>query len=165
MEGSRLEETITPFYLRMMGLNGISAPPELLNEVVEAGRSLSALDVVELLEDSWRPVVMGAWFSLLQEDLGVNVTLLESLASSLGSLTSPSLTVAAIVLVGTEAVPTLEEYLRQDLEFEYGACGFTSAALEHLGVESRSYIAEDQDRNDFFQLMERAKWIRLQRPL
>jgi hypothetical protein len=52
MEGSRLEEVITPFYLGMMELNAVSAPTELLNEVVEAGKSLSAFDVVELLKDS-----------------------------------------------------------------------------------------------------------------
>jgi hypothetical protein len=99
----------------------------------------------------------------MQEDHGVNEALLDAVTNSLGSLTSPSLTVAAIVLTGIEAVSTLEEYLRDDLEFEYGACGFVLAALEHLRVESRSYIAEDEGRNDFRRLLERAKWISLQR--
>lgn len=165
MEGGRLEEVITPFYLGMMGLNAVSAPTELLNEVVKAGKSLSAFEVAELLKDSWRPVVMGAWFSLLQEDHGVNEAMLDALASSLGSLTSPSLSVAAIVLTGTEAASSLQEYLRCDLEFEYGACGFVSAALEHLGVEFGSSVPSNEDRNDFLHLMGRAKWIRSQRPL
>lgn len=163
MESKSLEEMIAPFYLNMMGLNALSAPMELLTEVVETGRLLSAVNVVELLRDSWRPLVMGAWFSLLQDDDTVNEALLQALSSSLGSLTSPPLSVAAIVLTGAKAVPFLQEYLRRDLEFSYGASGFVSAALEHLGDQSHPWQTQDRDRGDFLPLLNCAEWIKSNR--
>ncbi len=83
----------------MMGSNAIQhADAKLLRSVVEVGRDASVGDVVWLLRGEWRPRVMGAWYSLLHDSEAVTRAVLQSLATSSGSLTAPPLAVAGSAL-------------------------------------------------------------------
>ena len=146
-----------------MDVSASIASPEFLDEVVSVGQLLTARDVIDLLSVEWRNCVMGAWFSLLVDDVDVNAAVLEALRTSGGRFTLPPLAVAAVTLTGEQAVPPLQEYQSQDVEFDHGACGFAGAALEYLKVESSLCEVEENDRGEFIQLMQVAKWIRSQR--
>ena len=86
------DRLVAPFYLDMMGTNAIEyADAELLRSVAALGRDASVVDVVWLLRGAWRPRVMGAWFSLLHDSDAVTRAVLQSLETSVGSLTAPPL--------------------------------------------------------------------------
>ena len=86
------DRLVAPFYLDMMGTNAIEyADADLLRSVAAVGRDASVVDVVWLLRGAWRPRVMGAWFSLLHDSDAVTRAVLQSLETSVGSLTAPPL--------------------------------------------------------------------------
>jgi hypothetical protein len=126
-------ELATPFYLKMMRLNALEYGADLLPEIAKKGALLDAADVIELLRDSWRLTVMGAWFALLHDDAAVTAAVLDALEASAGSLTSPPLAVTAVVLAGRNAIPALEAYAASDDANGWGACGFAAAAAKYLG--------------------------------
>lgn len=138
---------VKPFYLQMMGLNALSAEPSLIADVGRAAAKAKVDDVIALLRDTWRPEVVGAWFSVVKESDEINATVLDALSKSYGSLTAPPLAVAAMTLVGGEALPALSTYLERDLAASYGSAGFIAASIEHLGAEP-SVQAEPDDRDN-----------------
>jgi hypothetical protein len=144
----------------MMRVNSLKADRKFLTSVAAAGRDASAEEVLFLLRDSWRPRVMGAWFALLHDDPRVPDAVLESLRSSLGSLTSPALAVAAVVLCGDGAVGALDEYLIHDLAHEWAGHGFVAAAIEHLGAVPSACKPEPRDRVEFEGLLGVAERLR-----
>lgn len=109
---------VEPFYLRMMGLNCIHYGMELLPAIIEAGREATVMDVVALLHAPWRETAMGAWFALRFDDGEVTDAVLQALVGSQGGLTSPPLAVAAILLAGPRALPSLQTYALCDLEHD-----------------------------------------------
>ncbi len=54
---------VVPFYRHLMADNALGASPELLGAVRERGSELQVDEVQRLLLGSWRPRVMGAWYS------------------------------------------------------------------------------------------------------
>ena len=129
-----------PFYLQMMGLNAVRTDPELPSvddlwpELVPAGRSVDLLDAKWLLNvGAWRPVVMGAWFSLRFSTAEIGVELRRAMERSLGSLTAPPLATACVLVAGVESLPELEHYVRTD-PGDDGSAQFVAAAMEHLGA-------------------------------
>lgn len=160
MEAQNLDNLVAPYYLAMMQLNASNVPPKLLYEVVSAGELLATRDVIQLLDVEWRRCVMGAWFSLLTDDAEVNKAVLEALRKSHGAFTLPPLAVAAVTLTEESAASPLQQYQIHDVEFDYGACGFAGAALEHLNIDSDCCEIRDSDRRDFRELMQVAKLLR-----
>ncbi len=158
MEDARLEQLVRPFYLQMMRLNALEHGEELADALCTTGRTVSSNEVVDLLGKFWRERVMGAWFSLLCGDVEkVLPALLRALDTSNGSLDSPALTVAAVVLGGSTAAPAIEHYLRRDVDAAWGAGGFAGAAAESLGSAVAAGFASDRDRADFAALLDFAR--------
>jgi hypothetical protein len=122
----------------MLGLNALHVADDLWVMLVETGRRVSAADVRWMLRGGhWRPVVMGAWFSLAVPAEGIADDLLTAMTESKGSLTSPPLTAAAALVAGRAAVPAMIDYLnfitqptRRD-----GSESIVAAAIEHLNAD------------------------------
>lgn len=132
------------FYLKMMGLNALSrdVPFGTLREVA---RGTTDGEVAELLASHWRPRVMGAWLaSGRAQRLGA--ALLESLGTSLGTLTAPPLATVALHGLGARAVPPLTTYLRLDLQHRWGAASFVAAVLERVDAAPAGVALGNQDR-------------------
>lgn len=161
MDGARLEQLVSPFYLKMMRLNAIEYGDELAAAMSKASRSVGAAEVIDLLGQFWRERVMGAWFSLLcTDDDTVLPAVLRALTTSNGSLDAPPLTVAAVVLGGAESLPAIELYVERDVEADWGASGFGVAAIERLGGSTTTAIASDEDRAALAALLELARRLR-----
>lgn len=156
---SARNQLIEPFYLKMMRTNALEHGSGLLPAIAEQGAELDAVDVIELLRDPWRSTVMGAWFALTHDDPRVNAAVLQALESSYGSLTSPPLAVAAVVLSGRDALPALVQYAAADDANEWGAGGFIAAAAEHVGG-SVACDPSDLDRQHFDALHQLAQRLR-----
>jgi len=135
---------VLPFYLTMMGLNALShdVPFDALREVA---RGTTDGEVAELLVSPWRPRVMGAWLASGRTQR-LEAALLESLETSLGTLTAPPLATVALRGLGAKAVPSLKTYLRLDLEHRWGSASFIAAVLERLDATPVGVAIDDQDR-------------------
>ncbi|GAA1280601.1 hypothetical protein Psi02_67320 [Planotetraspora silvatica] len=133
-----------PFYLAMMGLNAVrhGVPFDALREVA---RGTTDDEVAELLASHWRPRVMGAWLASGRTQR-LEAALLESLETSLGTLTAPPLATVALHGLGAKAVPSLTTYLRLDLEHRRGSASFVAAVLERLDVTPTGVAIGDRDR-------------------
>lgn len=129
---------VKPFYLKMMGLNALRLTDELRASLIVTGRAVAPGDVKWMLQAGhWRPLVMGAWFSLAVPAESVTDDLLTAMSESKGSLTAPPLAVAAALVVGSAAVPAMVDYinfivtpLRRD-----GSEAVVAAAVEYLGSD------------------------------
>jgi len=159
----RLDRLVAPFYLKMMRENARRNGARLLPALIKAGRATTPQDIVALLGDGWRTKVMGAWFAVMHDDDDVTHAVLEAIRSSLGSLDSPPLATAAAVLAGAQALPALQEYAVKDAANNWGACGFVSAAIEHLGGSCVACPPIAQDKTAFTELLALAVRLREQR--
>lgn len=129
---------VKPFYLKMMGLNALRLTDELRGSLIATGRVVAATDVKWMLQaGNWRPVAMGAWFSLAVPAESVMDDLLTAMSKSKGSLTAPPLAAAATLVAGTAAVPAMVDYInfiatpaRRD-----GSEAVVAAAVEYLGSD------------------------------
>jgi hypothetical protein len=135
---NEIESTfVKPFYLKMMGVNAVRATDELWADVVSAGRTVTADEVNWLLGTAlWRPVVMGAWFSVTVPAEAVSTGLVAAMSQSRGSLTAPALAAAATVVAGAEAVPGMIAYLDFMMSRPDGSENVVAAAVEYLGAEA-----------------------------
>lgn len=162
-DNERYARLIQPFYLHMMRNNALQYGSELLPAVAEAGREATVADVVSLLSDPWRATVMGAWLALFHDDKLVNDAVLHALEASDGSLTSPPLAIAAVLLVGSDALPSLDAYAAKDTAHQMGACGFAAAAIEHLGGHTTACDPNDGDRTNFAEMLALGGRLRAER--
>ena len=129
---------VKPFYLKMMGLNGLRVSDEFWAGMVAASRVVTVSEVNWMLSTgTWRPVVMGAWFSVAVPAESVRDNLLAAMAQSHGSLTAPPLAAAATIVAGPVAVPSMTAYLeyimaptRRD-----GSEDVVAAAMEYVGAK------------------------------
>lgn len=145
-----------------MRLNALTNGRELLDSLVEVGRTVSSDEAIGLLQGFWRERVMGAWFSLLHDDDRVRVEVLQALSTSNGSLDSPPLVVAALLLAGPASLPALETYAGRDASAEWGACGFAAAAIEHLGGGSAVACgATPDDRKSLADMLDFGRSLRV----
>ncbi|WP_159502058.1 hypothetical protein [Microbacterium sp. 18062] len=127
-----LDEVVPRLYMRIP-----SAGPSSASDVVEFARAASDDTVLRMLAtDRWRERKTGAWLAVGRGTPPLADAVLESLRTSQGNLTSPSLATAAITLCGDRAVPSLLEYGRADVANTWYGVGFISAALAHLGEPS-----------------------------
>lgn len=132
------ERFAAPFYLHMMRTNVVDHVPhdypgDLIEDVASAGREATTEAVLAMLRSiGWRERVMGAWLAVMQDDEQVNDAVLRALETSSGSLDAPPLTCAAVTLAGTAALPSIDVYARHDVQCDWGAAGFASAAAEAL---------------------------------
>lgn len=146
------QRCVKPFYLKMMGLNAVhrDIPFDVLRDLA---RETSDDEVMILLAADWRPRVMGAWFAAGRA-LRLEDALLNSLQTSAGSLTAPPLTTVALHGLGVKAVPSLETYLRRDVEYQLGSASFVAAALELLGTRPADVPVSDQDRSALDEMLD-----------
>jgi hypothetical protein len=155
-----IDQYVAPYYLDMMGLNAVVEGREHLASIRAAGQSMPVETVIRFLRSDWRPRVMGAWYSLRQEPAAVAAVLLRSLETSVGSLTAPALATAACVMVGADAVTSLETYAAVDVASQYGSAGFVAAAVEHLGVTPTQASATGDDRENLAKMLKVAATLR-----
>lgn len=155
------QRLVVPFYLDMMGTNSARNADPLWDELVRAGREASVVDVKRLLApDSWRPVVMGAWFSLQLDRDQIGADLESAIAICRGTLTAPPLAVAAATVIGRDAAPILTEYIERDLHRQHGAATFVAAVVEELGFET-VVSPEDRDRRNLASMLDVASRLRV----
>jgi hypothetical protein len=152
----RITETyVLPFYMQLPRNR-----TELVPSVAAVGRSAPLGDIIEMLSSHWRPRQMGAWFSLVRDEPEILPAVLESLRSSLGSLTAPELATTAVLIGGEHAVPALLDYQTAETERNYGITGAVSAALEFVGAASLRGPASDSDKVRFAEYLDVADDIR-----
>ncbi|MCG5462726.1 DUF6000 family protein [Micromonospora sp. MED01] len=156
-----IDRYVVPFYLDMMGTNALRYGPPLIPALAELSGDASPADVIALLQDSWRPRVMGAWYAIRVGGPDVCAAVLQALATSRGSLDAPSLTTAAVVLNGPGAVEALQQYFTEDQAQGWGAGGVTAAAADYLRrhhqVATPLPLPTDSDRDTFTALIDIAR--------
>jgi len=155
---------VEPFYLQMMRTNAIEDGAVLAPAIAAVGKSARPDQVVRLLRYAWRERVMGAWMALLQDSPSVNEAVLEALATSHGSLDSPPLATAAVVLTGSGSLDALATYYAADRAAGWGASGIIAAAAEyvHEQHDAPNPIAAPtaEDRETFANLLDVARQLR-----
>lgn len=142
---------VKPYYLKMMGLNALHLADHLWATLIETGRGVSAADVRWMLGTGhWRPVVMGAWFSLAVPAERIADDLLIAMTESKGSLTAPPLAVAAALGAGRAAVPAMINFINFNMEptRRDGSESIVAAAIEHLGAGPHM-VPSDSARQSF----------------
>ena len=111
----------------------------------EVARGTTNDEVAELLAAPWRPRVMSTWLASGRARR-LEAALLESLETSMGTLTAPPLATVALHGLGAKAGPSLEIYLRLDLEHRWGSASFIAAVLERPDATPTDVAINDQDR-------------------
>jgi hypothetical protein len=155
-------KAVKPFYLRMMGLSAVRHADGLQANFVVTARTVSVEDVRWLLGNSnWRPMVMGAWFSLAVPPESIMDALLAAMAASKGSLTAPPLAAAAAVVAGDAAVPAMTAYvsIMSASEWADGSQEVVAAAVEHLGADP-GIVPSDTARIRFQEIRQVATSLR-----
>ena len=153
------ERAVQPFYLEMMGLNALHLSFGLWPELVTEAKAVTLDDAKWLLRvGAWRPVVMGAWFSVRFPAAEIGQELRRAMAVSQGSLTAPPLAVACVVVSGIDAVPEMRQYVEAD-PGQDGSASFVAAGIEHLGGPPVGSVA-DEDRQAFERLVDVATSLR-----
>ena len=146
------ERAVLPFYLKMMRLNALHHAFDLWPELVTEAKAVTLDDAKWLLGvGAWRPVVMGAWFSVRFPAAEIGQELRRAMTASQGSLTAPPLAVACVVVSGIDAVPEMGQYVEAD-PGQDGSTGFVAAGIEYLGGPSSGSVA-DEDRQAFKRLV------------
>lgn len=134
------DEYVIPFYLDLMEHNGLNVGAELLLAVQERAEELSTASIERLLLASWRPRVMGAWYSVASPQVVLVDAVHESLRTSQGRLTAPPLMTAVLCYAGEDGLAAIVDYAREDIEHHWGADGVARAAAQILsrllGVDS-----------------------------
>ncbi|MGW5668065.1 DUF6000 family protein [Micromonospora sp. NPDC003776] len=152
---------VVPFYLDMMGTNALRYGLPRIPALADLGRGASPADVIALLQDSWRPRVMGAWYAIRVAGPDVCAVVLQALATSRGSLDAPSLATAAVVLDGPGAAEALQQYFDEDQTHGWGAGGVIAAAADYLRrhhqVATPLPLPTDADRDTFNALIDIAR--------
>lgn len=111
------ERLVTPFYLQMMNCNALEHAEPLWADLVRVGQEASLTDVQwQLRRGEWRPMVMGAWFSLGFDADEVGSDLLAAMARSAGAFTAPPLAVACALVLGRDAHEELARYAQRETE-------------------------------------------------
>jgi hypothetical protein len=146
---------VLPFYMQLPRNSA-----ELGPSVAAVGRRAPLEDIIELLDSPWGERQVGAWFSIVRDEPEILPAVLESLRTSLGSLTTPELAMAAVLLGGEHAVPALLDYQAAETERKYGVSGGVSSALEFVGAGSLRGSASDLDRAHFKRHLDVANEIR-----
>jgi hypothetical protein len=132
---------VLPFYLDMMGTNVTRVGEHVWDDLVVVGRTATVDDVRWLLgEGAWRPVVMGAWLSLQFDRGEVGVAVSDALQKSAGSLTAPPLAVAALTVLGEDAVTILRQSRARSDQL---SVSILDAALESLGAAPEHAVSEE----------------------
>ena len=151
---------VAPFYLKMMRHNAIGQPSEMLAAIAAGADSASPEDVVLLLCGHWRTSVMGAWMAVRHRSEDMADALLASLRASEGSLNSPALATACVLVLGAGAADALAEYITNDHAETWGSAAFAAAAWESISGGAVHPLATDGGRRALPQMMRVAQELR-----
>lgn len=127
-----VERFVRPWYLKMMRLNACEYGQALATEISRAGRQADDDTLVRLLRLGWRERVMGAWMAVTRDSERVTTEVLTQLESSHGSLDSPPLVTASVVLAGPMSMPALVKYHEADTASAWGAAGVVQQAALYV---------------------------------
>ncbi len=146
------ERAVSPFYLKMMGLNAIDNSDALWAELVATAQALTLDEAQRLLKvGAWRPVVMGAWFSTSFSAAEIGPDLRRAMATSGGSLTAPPLAAACVAVLGRDALEEMSDYVGRDPGGD-GSAQIVAAGIRSLGAEPAVAVT-DRDDEAFRQLL------------
>jgi len=158
------DKYVVPFYRHLMADNALGATPELLDAVREKGSELQVGEVRRLLLGSWRPRVMGAWYSVAHPRAELGETVRLSLTGCQGRLTALPLLVSAIAHAGADTLAAIAAYEHQDRGHHWGADGVARAAAEtlsrQLSIECPLPPATDDARRSMEGLLRVGRMLR-----
>ena len=153
------QRAVSPFYLKMMGLNAIDDSGALWDDLVATARALTLDEATRLLKvGAWRPVVMGAWFSTGFSPAEIGPDLRRAMATSGGSLTAPPLAAACVAVLGRAALEEMGQYVGRDPGGD-GSAQIVAAGIRFLGAEPAVAVT-DEDDEVFRQLLDVATRLR-----
>ena len=158
------QRAVAPFYLKLTGLNAVrrnggaqASDDTQRAELVVAGRTVDLFDAKWLLNvGAWRPVVMGAWFSLQFDKAEIGTELRQAMRSSAGSLTAPPLATACVLLLGSESLPDLDHYASTDPGSD-GSAQFVGAAMQFLGATPPIELFDDSQHARVLEMLRYAR--------
>jgi hypothetical protein len=123
---------VAPFYLKLMGRGAIRVDERTLKVVGRRSRKVTADEVRLMLQGTWRPLVMGAWYAIALEDDTFTGPVHDALETCLGHLTSPALITATLFYPSERTPSLLADYAVTDRERSWGAAKLADAAGRHL---------------------------------
>ena len=126
------DSLVAPFYLKLMGAGAIRADGPLLRSVGRSSRNVTDDQVRLMLQGTWRPLVMGAWYAIARNDVTLTGPVHDALETCLGNLTSPALITATLFYPSKHTIPLLEDYADTDRASHWGQADFADAAARHL---------------------------------
>lgn len=138
-----LKSLVAPYYLKLMGTGIARADDRLLRSVGRSSRRVTDEQVLLMLQGTWRPLVMGAWYAIARNDSRLTVPVHDALESCLGHLTSPALITATLFYPSPRTSALLQDYAAVDRERSWGMSQLAEVAIQHL--ESPNSLSEGAD--------------------
>jgi hypothetical protein len=125
---------IQPFYMNMPGAMHVDEAAALLPRLRALALELTSDDVASMLKMQWRIQVVAAWFAIARCDPSLSGPVHQRFDHCYGYLTSPSLTVAALVYPNERTAEVLRRYRDRAIarEWERARGGVANAALQRL---------------------------------
>jgi hypothetical protein len=124
---------IQPFYLKMPGRLDPDEAADLLPRLRALALELTNDDVASMLQMQWRIQVVAAWLAIARCDPSMSGPVHQGFDHCYGHLTSPSLTVAALVYPNERTAEVLTRYRDRAIANEWEvAGGVVDAALQRL---------------------------------
>jgi hypothetical protein len=151
---------VQPFYRKMqaMGESAADDAAALLPALRDRASELRTEDIAAMLSMQWRIQNVGVWYAIACCDTGLSEPIHRGFDHCYGSLTAPSLTVAALVYPNARTMEVLTQYQQLDLANKYGAAGIVAAALRQLRDDT---VLESRSRDDDWldELLSRARQL------
>ena len=141
---------IRPFYMTMQGHGRYDDEAESLIPLLRARAfELTLEDISEMVTMQWRLQAAGAWYAVARADTSLSAAVHDGFEFCYGTLTAPSLTVAALTYRNDRTRDVLRRYRDRDIANQYGSSGIITAALQRLDASpSREDRTSDDDRLD-----------------
>lgn len=128
---------VQPFYLKMPGVLDADEAAALLPGLRALALNLTSDQVAAMLKMQWRIQVVASWFAIARRDPSVSGPVHQGFDHCYGHLTSPSLTVAALVYPSERTAEVLARYRDRGTASGWEvAGGVVDAALQRLSGSS-----------------------------
>lgn len=129
------ESLVAPYYLQLMGTGITRADDQLLKRVGRSSRRVTDEQIRLMLQGTWRPLAMGAWYAIARNDDALLAPVHDVLETCLGHLTSPALITATLFYPSPRTPSLLKHYAATDREQSWGMSQLAEAAIQHLNSQ------------------------------
>ena len=126
------DSLVAPYYLELMGWGAIHADEQTVRAVGRKSQKVTDEEVRLMLQGTWRPLAMGAWYAIARDDAAFSGPVHDALEGCRGHLTSPALITATLFYPSERTLPLLADYAATDRERSWGAADLADAAGRHL---------------------------------